>query len=250
MIEEKNVKSFSVIEDVNLEVVNNTMTKIAGFQSIIKQTLKEGHDYGIIRGTSRQTLLKAGAEKIIMLLGLRSEFEVVEQIRDYEKGFFAYEVCCRLYKDEVKITEGLGHCNTKENKYVKLDGFSVANTVLKMAKKRSLVDASLTVASLSDIFTQDMEDLQDVIDKSEKDRVYTDGDGTITKKQAGRMFAIARGEIDIVKEAMAEFGYDEKASSQQVKKVDYDKVCEKIEVLIQKMYEDIEKENEIKKEDA
>ena len=34
----------------------------------------------------------------------------------------------------------------------------LANTVLKMAKKRAQVDAVLTVASLSEIFTQDMED--------------------------------------------------------------------------------------------
>jgi hypothetical protein len=36
--------------------------------------------------------------------------------------------------------------------------FTIANTVLKMAKKRAMVDAVLIVASLSNIFTQDMED--------------------------------------------------------------------------------------------
>ena len=32
------------------------------------------------------------------------------------------------------------------------------NTVLKMAKKRALVDATLTATAASDIFTQDLED--------------------------------------------------------------------------------------------
>jgi hypothetical protein len=37
------------------------------------------------------------------------------------------------------------------------------NTVLKMAKKRALVDATLTVTAASDIFTQDIEDMPEVI---------------------------------------------------------------------------------------
>jgi hypothetical protein len=37
------------------------------------------------------------------------------------------------------------------------------NTVLKMAKKRALVDACLTVTAASDIFTQDIEDMPEVI---------------------------------------------------------------------------------------
>jgi hypothetical protein len=38
------------------------------------------------------------------------------------------------------------------------------NTVLKMAKKRALVDAVLTATAASDIFAQDIEDLEDQID--------------------------------------------------------------------------------------
>lgn len=37
------------------------------------------------------------------------------------------------------------------------------NTVLKMAKKRALVDAALTATAASDIFTQDIEDMPEVI---------------------------------------------------------------------------------------
>lgn len=38
------------------------------------------------------------------------------------------------------------------------DPAELRNTMLKMAKKRALVDAALSVASLSDLFTQDLED--------------------------------------------------------------------------------------------
>ena len=42
------------------------------------------------------------------------------------------------------------------------DIFSQVNTLLKMAKKRALVDASLSAGRLSDIFTQDIEDIKPV----------------------------------------------------------------------------------------
>jgi len=39
------------------------------------------------------------------------------------------------------------------------------NTVLKMAKKRSLVDVTLTATAASDIFTQDIEDMKEIISR-------------------------------------------------------------------------------------
>jgi hypothetical protein len=97
------------------------------------------------------------------------------------------------------ISEGVGECNSKESKYrwrwlmesqlspgllavkdtlysemraskktgVKYktyriesdDVFSQVNTILKMAKKRALVDAVLSAGRLSNVFTQDIEDM-------------------------------------------------------------------------------------------
>jgi hypothetical protein len=42
------------------------------------------------------------------------------------------------------------------------------NTVLKMAKKRAMVDATLTTTGASDIFTQDIEDMPEVIPGADK----------------------------------------------------------------------------------
>lgn len=189
-------QSLSIIDNVDLQHISATMQKIAGFQAVVQKTLKKDHDYGIIPGTgNKPTLLKPGAEKILMLMGLTSEYEVVEKVQDYEKGFFAFTVKCRLSKGNLLVTEGLGHANTKEARYSNrwvterklpdgidkdalqsreregkygpykeylvenLDTFTLVNTVLKMAKKRAQVDAALTVASLSEIFSQDLEDL-------------------------------------------------------------------------------------------
>lgn len=44
------------------------------------------------------------------------------------------------------------------------DIYSLVNTILKMAEKRALVDAALHAGRLSDVFTQDVEDLKGLID--------------------------------------------------------------------------------------
>ncbi|MDI3298352.1 MAG: hypothetical protein QJR08_04190 [Bacillota bacterium] len=153
----------SIIQSVDLSTVSQTMEKIARFQAVVQRALKEGHDYGKVPKAEKPSLLKPGAEKIVMLLGLRSEFEIVDSTRDWEKGFFQYQVRCRLLKGDTVITEGLGAANTRERRYARgdQDPYTLDNTVLKMAKKRALVDAALLVASLSDVFTQDVEDMDE-----------------------------------------------------------------------------------------
>lgn len=222
--------NLAIIDTVEIQQVQATMQKITQFQQVIQNTLHQNHDYGIIPGTDKPTLLKPGAEKILMMMGLRSEFEIVDSTRDFEKGFFQYQVRCKLLKGDMVITEGLGACNTRERKYLKMDPYTMDNTVLKMAKKRALVDAALLVASLSDVFTQDLEDMDISGRPIDKQKVYTDQDGTISKAQAKRMFALAKGNSDIVKQVINEYGCDK---SDQVKKIEYDEICGKIEQLAQ-----------------
>ncbi|UHR03283.1 hypothetical protein LV469_03045 [Peptoniphilus sp. GNH] len=180
----------TLIESVDIESVGGVLQKVSKFQETLQRVLVEGHDYGEIPGTNKPTLLKPGAEKILMLLGLTSEYEIVDQVEDWKAGVFAYTVRCILSKGGMKITEGLGQCNSKEDKYryrwvreddiplgqdlgslkqnrygkYRIDNdevYSLVNTILKMAKKRAQVDAALTAASLSDIFTQDVEDIKE-----------------------------------------------------------------------------------------
>ncbi|MEM5777664.1 MAG: hypothetical protein QXJ06_04440 [Candidatus Aenigmatarchaeota archaeon] len=236
MNENTNLNSLSLIDNVNINAVQSTMTKIAQFQAIVQKTLKPNHDYGIIPGTGdKPTLLKPGAEKILMLFGLTSEYEEIERIQDYENGFFAFTIKCILSKDGKKITEGVGHANTKEKKYQKQDPFSIANTVLKMAKKRALIDATLTVAALSEIFTQDLEDDIEGVPVEQsiaQNKQYTDQSGTISTAQAKRMFALAGGNEQIVREVMTKYGYEH---SKDIRKIDYDKICAEIEEKVKQM---------------
>lgn len=224
---EQSVRTLSVIDSMDIGEISSTINKIGQFQKVVQSQLMQNHDYGVIPGTPKPTLLKPGAEKILMLLGLRSEFDIVDSTRDFDKGFFQYQVKCKLYRGDMLVTEGLGSCNNRERKYIKMDPYTMDNTVLKMAKKRALVDAALLVGSLSDIFTQDLEDMDLSGEKvTGRKRYATDQDGTISRAQAKRMFALAKGDADIVRVALEKRGYKR---SEEVKKTEYDAICSEIE---------------------
>jgi len=159
-VSDQQITALSVIDSIDTNIVARTMDKIHAFQTVIQQAVKPGHDIGIIPGTNKPTLLKPGAEKIVMMMGLSSRYEIMDKVEDYEKGFFSYNIRCTLSRQGFDICEGVGNCNSRESKYIKADPYSIANTILKMAKKRAYVDAALSVASLSDIFTQDLEDME------------------------------------------------------------------------------------------
>ena len=221
----ENNAAIMVIDTVDLSQVQEQLAKINQFQQVVHKSLIPKQDFGVIPGTGKPTLLKPGAEKILMLMGIRSEFAFVDSTRDFEKGFFQYQIKCSLYKGDMLITEGFGSCNTREKKYVSQDAYSIENTVMKMAKKRALVDATLLVASLSNIFTQDIEDM-DIEAGKEVKREYTDQDGNISMAQAKRIFALAHGESELVKTVLTKYNY---TNSKDVKKTDYEKICSEIE---------------------
>lgn len=223
-------QSLSIIDSVSIEQIQKTMNKILDFQKVVQASMLQNHDFGVIPGTSKPTLLKPGAEKLLVLLGLRSEFDIVDSTRDFKEGFFQYQVRCKLFAGDALITEGLGSCNTKEKKYINQDPFTIDNTILKMAKKRALVDAALLVGSLSDIFTQDLEDMDIAGEQvSNQKKYYTDQDGTISKAQAKRIFAIAGGDSELVKGVVEKYGYKR---SEEIKKIDYDKICKDVEEAV------------------
>jgi hypothetical protein len=226
----------SIIDSMSIDQVQKTMLKISNFQKAIQEAMHQNHDYGVIPGTSKPTLLKPGAEKLIFLMGLKSEFEIVDSTRDFKEGFFQYQVKCKLLRGEDVITEGLGACNTKEKKYIKQDPFTMDNTVLKMAKKRAMVDAALLVGSLSDIFTQDLEDMDLEGEKTGTQAMTFDDDRKITKAQGKRMYAISNANAELCKKVIERYGY---SSSDDVKRIDYEKICKEIEEEVNKINKDI-----------
>lgn len=192
MSTEKAITVRAPIEIATFEELSAQTQKLNEFY---KGLMQEGTDFGIIPGTPRPTLLKPGAELLRLWAGLAPEFKVIPTGTDFEHGLFNYEVICRLSRDGVFVGEGVGSCNSLESKYRYRwvwpkdlpTGFDkekattkkvrtkngwvtqyriendnpqdLANTILKMAKKRAFVDAILTVTGASRIFTQDIEDM-------------------------------------------------------------------------------------------
>lgn len=187
----------------DLATVEQELKAIRNFQAKVKALLTPIHDFGTIPGTDKPTLLKPGAEKIVKICLCVPRYEIIEAREDYEKGFFAYTYKCIIRKlgTNTVVDEGIGHCNSLETKYrwrwvyeneipkaydkndfpskssVSKKGnkytlyripndepYTIVNTIMKMAKKRALVDAALSLGSLSDIFTQDLEVEEEAIE--------------------------------------------------------------------------------------
>jgi len=116
------------------------------------------------------------------------------------------------------------------------------NTCEKMAKKRAHVDAILTATAASDIFTQDIEDMPEVIDgakkqnqgsqaqpplkEPEKKQQGGNGSGTITEPQRKRFYAIAKGSgksDEEITDYLSSLGINH---SGDIPKDRYDEACE------------------------
>lgn len=182
----------------------------------MKKVMKDGEHYGTIPGCgTKKTLLKPGAEVLMVLFGLSCDVEVERfamqnQHREYECKVTVFAPTGR------RLGTGVGSCSTMESKYrfrtgpVELTGKRVPNeywdlrssdpekalaaiggkgyvvkkaddnkwyiamqgervendnpadqynTVLKLSKKRALIDGILNSTAASYLFTQDLEEL-------------------------------------------------------------------------------------------
>lgn len=181
------------------------LAQVGLIQGLMKAVMRSGEHYGTIPGCGdKPTLLKGGAEKLLLAFRLRPQFAV--EVIDLPRGHREVRVVCTLRTASGAILgQGVGSCSTMESKYryrsestgrevpksywatrdanllggpefsaKKFDGRWVIvhrvesndladayNTILKMGKKRSLVDAVITATAASDIFTQDVEDFPD-----------------------------------------------------------------------------------------
>jgi hypothetical protein len=165
--------------------------RLMQLQSFVRSVMVRGEDYGRIPGTQKDTLYKAGAEKLSEIYGLSPEYIVEVATENWDTMFFYYRIRCILKRGDRYVSAGLGSCNTREDRYAwrwsgekylppgidksslrsKRGKFGMTyripnddlatqvNTVLKMAKKRAFVDAVITATRSSGIFTQDLEDM-------------------------------------------------------------------------------------------
>lgn len=164
---------------ISLEEANR---RIRMLQEYVREHMVEGEDFGVIPGGTKPTLFKPGAEKLNAIFGLAPMVEVTNRLEDWERGFVSYEVKVTLInkRNGQKEAEGVGACNSAEKRYRTQDAANIANTILKMGKKRALIDATITATRASGLFTQDLEDM-DLAEMNRADgNAHSNGNGRPT----------------------------------------------------------------------
>jgi hypothetical protein len=165
---------------------------------VMRQVMKQDVHYGTIPGTQKPTLLKPGAERLCMTFGISAGADNAHMVEDLsEDGAYRYRVTIPFYSRAtgVFLGFGIGECSTNEEKYkwrsavcdqeyldtdeterrikwkkdrsgrafavkqVRTNAADLANTALKIAKKRAFVDGPMSITGASEVFTQDVEDL-------------------------------------------------------------------------------------------
>lgn len=171
MDDDKNTQNLPIIPQ-NLPqnmTVDELKQQVDLVKKVIGSMMQQDKHYGKIPGCGpKPTLLKPGAELLLALFRLRPDLIVNREL--LEEGHREFSVTCTLKDSEGNFRgQGVGSCSTMERKYAFRRGgepnpniADTYNTVLKMAKKRALMDAVLTNTAASEFFTQDIEDDPDL----------------------------------------------------------------------------------------
>lgn len=213
---------------VETKRMNYQITAPNGATAILKRDV----DFGVIPKTKKPSLYKSGAEKICFAYGLMQRYHIESKIEQTApEPFFFYTVRCDLVKLNVQtgqeyiFTSGYGSANTKEGRNGLKGAFDGANSSLKMAAKRALTAAAISVCGGSDLFTMDIED-ESIIKNYEEIKVTNQDDAPISTKQIKRLYAIgneAGRNVEEIKQLLASRGY---TSTKDITQKFYDEVCE------------------------
>jgi hypothetical protein len=170
-------------------------------QEVMRAVMKENVHYGKIPGTPKPTLYKPGAEVLCMAFRIADDYEI-EDLSTSDQIRYRVKCIGRHQTSDIKLGSGMGEASTGEEKYkwraavcdeefevtpvtmrrvkfgkksrndgggfykanqVRTEPSDLANTVLKMACKRAKIAMVLNVTSASDIFSQDLDELDETL---------------------------------------------------------------------------------------
>ena len=171
--------------------------RINAIQQVTRNKMIAEVHYGVIPGTQKPTLYKAGSEMLLTMFSIGTEVDV-QDLSDADRIKYRVTVTGVHTPTGARIGQGVGECSSAEEKYqwrnavcdeeydatpearrrvkwtkkwdnnrpsyyqskqVRTAPDDLGNTVLKMAKKRAQIDMTLTALGVSDLFNQDIEDL-------------------------------------------------------------------------------------------
>lgn len=87
------------------------------FNQFKKDICKKDVDYGIIPGVKKPTLFQPGAQKLAKAFNLSTSIDETHRTVDPQTGFVSYEYVVTVYRHGEQIAQGVGACNSFEDKY-------------------------------------------------------------------------------------------------------------------------------------
>lgn len=187
-----------------LATPNDLRQQVNAIQYAIKAVMQKDVHYGVIPGTQKPTLYKPGSEVLLTMFHIAVDPQA-EELREGIDIRYRVRAVGRHQASGIVVGVGIGEASTAEDKYawrraicpeewndtdptrrrtkyqkykgqiekvqqVRTNPADIANTVLKMAKKRAQIDLTLTATAASDCFTQDVEDLPEELRDDERGR--------------------------------------------------------------------------------
>lgn len=200
---ENETKAVTLADWEKPQVLENRIKRMLEIQQSV---MNKGIDYDIIPGCKKPSLLKPGGELLLRTFNLAAT-PSIEEIKEPNAVRYRIRMDIHTVETGVFLGSGVGEASTDEEKYkwrkavceeeyddfpeeskrqkwfkadryhskpykvlqVRTNPSDVANTVLKMAKKRALIDGTLTVLSASRIYAQDIEDMSKELQEMMKD---------------------------------------------------------------------------------
>lgn len=250
---------------------------------VVKAVMRPEVHYGKIPGTDKNTLLKPGSEALLSTFRIAVD-PVITDLSTNDSIRYRVHARGLSMASGSYLGSGIGECSSDEEKYcwrgavcdqefdatpedrrrtkwkkgregkayslkqVRTNPADVANTILKMAKKRAQIDLTLTVTAASDVFQQDMEDLPDEVrdaivaaDKPKPPPVQQPArtqqppapQGTapsngyvISEPQSKRLYAIYKN-AGITDDQMKDYLFTEYniEHTKDIKRADYEAIC-------------------------
>jgi len=183
-------------------------------QDVLKKDVDYGQIPGMSKDTP-PSLFKPGSEQILAMFQMAVE-PIVEDLSSDDCYRFRVQVRITNAVTRQFLGAGIGECSSNETKYkwrktwiqeefdttpedrrrikfsryksnggawvdkkemqVRQEPADLANTILKMAKKRAQIDATLTVTGASSMFSQDLEDMPEEARRATASTSFDDGE--------------------------------------------------------------------------
>lgn len=226
---------------VDAHTAAHIKAQVNRIQEVMRAVMKEGAHFGVIPGTDKPTLYKAGSEVLLSTFRIAVDPEV-EDLSVGDEIRYRVRAVGRHMASDMIVGVGIGEASSSEEKYkwrravcddeyedtspdqrrikyvrarngtiyrnkqVRAEPADYANTILKMAKKRAQIDLCLTALAASDIFTQDLEDMPEHLRPAAADEPATDRDAP---KASEAPEVATDAQIKLIRKKLEQAGLDE-----------------------------------------